>query len=189
MLGSEIFSENWTKTLSELYPSYDIFFEDYQAIGLNAIPFKDNNFLRTIYLLLMGEYGSSAIMNMSEDLFRVRLFTRIMSYGPQFERELDVQKKLLELSDEDLQISAKAIYNTSMNPSQKPTTNSLEELPTVNQQSVTTHKRSQLDAWDYLGNLLDADLTRRFIKRFDGLFVVMLKTNNPLYYKTMEDEE
>ena len=187
MWESEIFSENWTKTLSDIYPTYDMFFLDYQNIGLAAIPFKDNNFLKTIYILLLGEYGSSAIMNMSEDLFKIRLFTRVMSYGPQFERELDVQKKLLALSDEDLQISAKAIYNTSMNPSQKPTTNSLEELPTVNQQSVTTHKRSQLDAWDYLGNLLDSDLTRRFIKRFDGLFVVMLKTNNPLYYKTKEE--
>lgn len=185
---NEIFTESWTMTLSQIYPTYEEFLADYEKFDLTSIPFKNTNFLKTIYTILMGEYASSAIMNMSVDQFKIRLFTLIMANGPQYERELDVQAKLLSMDDSEIQISAKAIYNTSFNPSQKPSTGSLEELGTVNQQSVTNHVRSKLDAWDYLGRLLDADLTRRFIRKFNVLFVVMMKTNNPLYYKTYAED-
>lgn len=188
MWDNEMFTNQWTMTFSEVYPNYEGFLADYNLFDLKSIPFKNTDFLKKIYLILMGEYSSSAIMNVSVDLFKIRLFTLIMANGPQYERELEIQAKLLSMEDSEIQISAKSIYNTSFNPSQKPTTGSLEELGTVNQQNVTNHVRSKLDAWNYLGKLLDADLTRRFIRKFSPLFVVMLKTNNPLYYKTYEEE-
>lgn len=188
MWNNSVFSAPWTKTFSESYPDYESFLADYNSFDLKSVPFKNTEFLKTIYLILLGEYASSAIMNMSEAQFKIRLFTRIMAHGPQYERELDVQAKLLAMSDEEIQISAKAIYNTSLNPSQKPTTQTLEELRTINQQSVTNHVRSKLDAWDYLGQLMDDDITKRFVKKFNDLFAVVLK-NNPLWYTTKEEEE
>lgn len=189
MWNNELFTAPYTKTFSQCYETYDAFLADYNAFNLKSVPFKNTDFLKTIYMILMGEYAGSAIMNLSEQQFRIRLFTKIMSHGPQYERELDVQAKLLAMSDEEIQISAKAIYNTSLNPSQKPTTQTLEELKTINQQSVTNHVRSKLDAWDYLGQLMDDDITKRFVKKFNDLFVVVLKTNNPLWYTTKEEEE
>ena len=181
--NQQLFTEQYTKTLSDVYPNYDLFMEDYEGIGLPQ-RLKNKDFLKTIYVLLMGEYGSSSMMSLSEDLFRVRLFTLVMSYGPQYEKELDIQDKLLAMTDEDLQTSSKAIYNTSINPSTAPSTDTFDELPTINQQNVTKHKRSKMDAYAFLHSLLDADLTQRFIKRFDHLFVRVLRTNKPLYYKT-----
>ena len=189
MWDNNMFTEPWTKTFSQIYSSYDEFFQDYEGFGLNKIPFKDASFLKTVYLVLMGEYGSSPIINLTEDLFKIRLFTSVMAHGPKFERELDIQAKLLAMSDEDLQISAKTIFNVATNPSVEPSTNTIEELPTINQQTVTNHKRSKLDAWAYLENLLRDDLPSRFVRKFSYLFTVIPKTNNPLYYITHNQED
>lgn len=179
----QLFTNQWTQTLSDVYPSYAQFVNDYQTLGIPQ-RLTDVSFLETIYILLMGEYASSSIMSFSEDQFRLRLFTLIMSYGPQYERELKLQDTLLRMTDEELQLSSKAIYNSSFNPSEAPTTDTLDELTTINQQNVTKHKRSKLDAYAMLTDLLNADLTKQFIKRFDHLFVRVLRTNNPLYYTT-----
>ena len=183
----QLFTNQWTQTLSDVYPSYEQFVNDYQTLGIPQ-RLKDVSFLETIYVLLLGQYASSSIMSFSVDQFRLKLFTLIMSYGPQYERELQLQDTLLGMTDDELQLSSKAIYNTSLNPSTAPTTDTLDELPTINQQNVTKHKRSKLDAYAMLESLLDDDLTRKFIKRFDHLFVPILTTNNPLYYTTAEGE-
>lgn len=188
-MGQQLFTQQYTRTFSQIYPNYEEFFTDWTSTGL-PMTLRDSSFLPTIYLLLMGEYAYSSIMSMSEDQFKLKLFTLIMAYGGQYERELDIQKKLITMTDEELQVSSKAIYNTSLNPSEAPTTNTIDELTTINQQNVTKHIRSKLDAYALLEGLLDADLTKKFIKRFDHLFVRVLRTNNPLYYTTnIEGEE
>lgn len=186
-MNQELFTEQYTKTFSNVYPTYEDFYQDYTNLGIPQ-RLKNISFLQTIYALLCGEYASSSIMSLSEAQFRMRLFTIVMSYGPQYERELQMQDTLLRMSDEELQVSSKAIYNTSLNPSTEPSTGTLDELPTINQQNVTKHKRSKLDAYAFLRDMLNADLTKEFIKRFDHLFVRVLRTNNPLYYTTEVDE-
>ena len=93
------------------------------------------------------------------------------------------------MTDDELRISSKAIYNSSFNPSTAPTTNTQDELTTINQQNVTKHVRSKLDAYALLNDLLDDNITKQFIKRFDHLFVKVLMTNNPLFYETEGEEE
>lgn len=183
--NQQLFTQQYTRTFSDIYPDYETFLADYKGIGITP-RLKSVDFLSQIYILLMGEYASSSIMSLNEDQFRVKLFTRIMSYGPQFERELEVQHILTNMTDEELQVSSKAIYNTALNPSSDPSTDTLEEILTINQQNVTKHKRSKLDAYALLRDLLDDNLTKKFIKRFDDLFVRVLRTNQPLYYITEE---
>lgn len=185
---ANIFSSNWTKTLSEIYPDVETFIGDYNIFGLTAVPFKEESTLRMIYMLLMGEYASSSIANMSENQFKIRFFTLIMSYGPILERQLEMRKDLLSMSVEELQISAKAIYNQSNNPSTKPTTNTTDELPTINTQNVTKHVRSKLDAYDYLTNMLVGDPTSDFIQRFRKLFIIVADSGVPLLYITDEED-
>ena len=186
-MNQQLFTSQYTKILSNIFPTYEDFYNEYKSCGL-PFRFTNDSFLKTIYIVLMGEYSNSSIMNFSIDQFKLRFFTRIMSYGPQYERELEMQNKLLQLSDDELQISAKAIYNTALNPSTQPTTDTLDELTTINQQSVTKHKRSLMDAYAILEGLLDDNLTQKFVKRFKDLFVVILRTNDPLYYSTDEGE-
>lgn len=188
MYNQQMFTGQYTKTLSMIYPSYDKFYEEFTSVGLPNT-FKEQDFLKTIYLVLMSEYMNSSIMSLSEDQFRLKFLTRVMSYGPQFEREFGIQSELLALSNEDLQVSAKAIYNTALNPSEAPSTDTLDELTTINQQNTTKHVRSKLDAWALLKELADDGITKKFIKRFDDLFVRVLMTNNPLWYTTNIESE
>lgn len=187
-MSQELFTQQYTKTFSQIFPSYEAFKADKELIGLPET-FQEPEFLKTVYILLMGEYASSSIMNMSEAQFRIRFWSRVMSYGGQYERELSMQQKLLSMSDDELQISSKVIYNTSLNPSTEPTTDTMYELTTINQQNTTSHKRSLLNAYGFLNDLLDDNLTKKFVKRFKDLFVVnCYNIGNQLYYKTMEGE-
>lgn len=186
--NQQLFSEQWTSTLSELYPTYADFKKDYEDIGLDILTFKDPAFLNKIYLLLMGEYGASAIQSLSPDLFKVRFFTRIMAHGPLYEKQMEHQKTLLSLSDEALQVSAKAIHNSARNPSQKPPTAGEEILPYIDAQSTTNHQRSLMDAYAYFNDVADDGLTKRFLKKFDDFFTVIIKTNSPLWYITKEGD-
>lgn len=179
----ELFTASWTKNLSDIFPDYESFLETYTGSGLPN-RFKDLDFLKTIYFVLMGEYAASSIAAMSEDLFRVRFLTLVHSYGPQLERELQIQDDLLKMSTEELMVSSKAVYNTALNPSEAPSTDTIDELPYINQQNTTKHVRSKLDAYMMLEELLNDNLIKDFIKRFDHLFVRVLRTNNPLYYRT-----
>lgn len=193
--NQQIFSQQWTQTLSQLYPTYEDFLADYNEINLKDIPFSDYAtspenpaFLKTIYLLLMGEYGSSAIQSLSPDRFKLRFFTRIMAYGPLYEKQLKHQKTLLSMTDDELRVSAKAIHNSARNPSQKPPTDSEEILPYIDAQSTTNHQRSLMDAYAYFDDVADDSLTKKFIKRFDDMFVIMTRTNSPLWYITNEGD-
>ena len=89
--NQEVFTEQWTKTFSQIYPTFDEFYADYNEIDLKAIPFPaegdsqeggEEKALKTIYYILMGEYANSAISNLSVDQFKIRLFTIVMSHGP-----------------------------------------------------------------------------------------------------------
>lgn len=179
----ELFTNPWTKNLSDIFPDYESFVGAYTGSGLPN-RFKDLDFLETIYFVLMGEYAASSIASMSEDLFKVRFLTLVHAYGPQLERELQIQDDLLKMSTEELMISSKAIFNTALNPSEAPSTDTIDELPYINQQNTTKHVRSKLDAYMLLEDLLNDNLIKDFINRFDHLFVRVLRTNNPLYYKT-----
>ena len=187
-MSQELFTQQYTKTFSQIFPSYEAFEADKTLIGLPET-LQEPGFLKTIYILLMGEYASSSIMNMSESQFRIRFWSRVMSYGGQYERELKMQQKLLNMSDDELQVSSKVIYNSAFNPSTEPSTDTMYELPTINQQNTTNHKRSLLDAYSFLEELLDDNITKKFVRRFNDLFVVnCYNIGNQLYYKTMEGD-
>ena len=185
MFNNQLFLNPMTQTLSDIYPTYEKFESDYSSIGLEKIPFKDQSFLRHIYLVLMAEYMSSPIASLSVDQFRLKLMNLVTSYGPEFERLIQVQQDLLSMDITELTKSAEAVYNSAFNPS-KPLDTVDGRVLTVNQQNTTTHHRSKLDAYQYLMSLVNSDITRNFTSRFSKLFAVVLQTNYPLYYVTEE---
>lgn len=105
-------------------------------------------------------------------------------YGPTWEKRLEIQKDLREMSMDDLRESAKAIYNHSMNPSTSPSTDTLEELLTINDQNVTKHRRSKTDAYALLISLLETDVTEEFLNKFKKLFLTVVTPELPLWYVT-----
>ena len=72
----------------------------------------------------------------------------------------------MRLSDDEILIGSKAIYNHAFNPSVAPSTQNMTELPYINDQNTTNFKRSKLDAYTLLLELLETDVTEEFIDKY-----------------------
>lgn len=174
MVNQMIVITNHTKTFSEVFEAYNDFYYHYLHCGIpttitSGSPDQESN-LKTLYYMLYAKYGNDHITNLDENQFIYKLFSIIWKYGPTWEKRLDVQDKLREISDADLLIGAKAIYNSALNPSTDPTTATLEELTYINQQNTTNYKKSKMDAYTQLWNLLVTDVTEEFLSEFKPLF-------------------
>lgn len=175
-----------TRTFADIFSTFEQFQTDYSESKLNnkySISAQDESF-ETLYYLLYARYGNSHIASSDENQFKYRLWAIIMQYGPTWKKDLEMQLEIRELSQEELRESAQAIYNHAYNPSTAPTTQTLDELTTVNEQNVTKHKRSKTDAYAVLNMLLREDVTEKFIRRFQSLFLKVVAPENPLWYVT-----
>lgn len=98
-----------------------------------------------------------------------------------------MQKKIRDLSDDELFEGSKSIYNTAMNPSMAPGTFSDDELTFINQQNVSKNKKGKLDAYYMLWELLKNDVTEDFLKKFSKLFKAFVEPELPLFYESEEN--
>ena len=65
---------------------------------------------------------------------------------------------------------AKQVYNHALNPSTVPSTTTLEELQYINDQNVASHKKSKLEAYTILWELIHTNHTEEFLGRFRDCF-------------------
>ena len=170
-------------TFTDIYNNAEDFVNDYKTSGLYIEYIDPNNAAnkisitisddsaKTLYYLLYARYGNSSIRNWDETQFKYKLFSTIFMYGPSWEKRLEVQAKLRALKDEELTLGAKQIFNHSYNPSTAPSTDTLDELKTINDQNVTKNQRSKLDAYNLLLSLLETDVTNEFLNKFKPLFM------------------
>ena len=174
---------------TQVYDSAEEFLADYKGIG---IPTKitDEN-ATTLYYLLYARYGNSVIASSDLNQFKYKLFTIIFSSGPTWEKRLEIQDTLRSLSDSDLTTGNTTIFNHAYNPSQAPSTDTLNEITYINEQTAQKAKRGKLDAYAYLWDLLDTDVTTEFLNKFENLFLKIVQPELPLWYVTQlnQDEE
>lgn len=188
MQNDYLYGKYRTKTLTDIWKDYEAFEND-----LIATPLYDDEveiLQEPMYYLLYARYGNSHIANSDETQFKYRVFSIVYEYGPTLAKHLEIQKSLRELSltEGDLFEGAKMIYNHSYNPSSAPSTNTLDELQTINDQNVTKNKRNKLDAYTYLYNALNDDLWKKFIDRFKKLFLTIVQPEAPLLYANEIEE-
>ena len=173
-----------TRTFSEIYPDLNEFIADYNKIFPNTMNESD---LVSLYYLLMSRYMNSHIINSDENQFKIKLTSVIFSYGPTWAKRLEIQSKLRNLSESDLITGSKAIHNHSYNPSTAPSTSSTEELLTIDDQNTTTYKKSKLEAYALLWQILNNDVTSAFVNKFSKLFIQIAQPDYPLWYEEKED--
>ena len=147
------------------------------------LPIKEEN-LELLYYLLFSKYANSVVASSDINRFVFSVARIIFQYAPTWETRLRIQKSLRELSDEDLKRGSTDIYNHAFNPSQQPTTQATEELSYINEQTVTKRRKGPLDAYAYLWDLLDTDVSGQFLDKFKPLFLTILLAEKPLYYIT-----
>lgn len=177
------------RTFADIFPDLDVFMTEYKNSGLYADPNKmeDTN-ITTLYYLLYARYGNSVISSYDETQFMYKVFSTMFMYGPTWEKRLYIQGKVRTLDENQIIIGSKRINNRSYNPSTAPTTDTLNELTTINEQVTDGWKKSLLEGYANLMALVDTDVTEEFISKFKKLFITVVEPNLPLWYKTAEGE-
>ena len=167
---------------TDVYPDADTFVTDYNE---SALPTTiSNDTATTLYYLLYSRYGNSVIASSDTNRFKYDLFATIFSYAPTWEKRLDVQEKLRKMSDAELFTGQTTINNHSFNPSTAPSTSTLDELTTINEQHTLKGKRDKLTAYTELSKALWTDVTEQFLDKFQKLFLIILQPELPLWYAT-----
>ena len=188
-----------TRSFADIFPDFETFQSAWnqttfsqQATALNEnIPEGSaaQNLL-LIYELLLARYANSTIASSDENRFALQCMATIFQYAPAWIKRLEIQHTLHEMdlsSDEFLRGSAQ-IFNTSLNPSEDPATDTMTPLSTINQQNVNIQKRDKFKALAILEELLKTDITGAFIDRFRPLFRTIVAPQRPLFYTTETEE-
>lgn len=171
-----------TRKFTEIFPAYETFQEEYNTV--QALANLADSEVETTYYLLYGRYGNSSIASSDENRFKYGLWTVMYSYGPNWAKRTELQDKIRQLTDEELVTGATVIYNKAYNPSTEPTTQTSEELGYINEQNVNKAKRSLIDALEYQYGLLEDNVTKSYLDRFQHLFIRFVEPEVPLWYVT-----
>ncbi len=179
-----------TKTFSQIFPTFasmkKVFDEDFDMYAKDCIT---ANSLKALYWLLFARYGGNPIASLSENIFKAQLVSNTFQKGPTWERKLALQKSLRDLSEAELLVGAKTIFNTAAHDETEPGTNTDEELAYINSQSVNKRSRGKLDAYSYLADVLKNDVTEEFVRSFAYLFSKFVSPNVTRIYENDIEEE
>lgn len=183
-----IYGNQATRTFCDIFPDVNTFILEWENSGIAEtaldldISFSTNEIFMTYYLLY-AKYGNSHIASSDENQFKYKLWSIMFQHGPTWIKKLNLQKEIRALNINDI-ANTKAIYNHSFNPSTEPSTATLEELTTINEQNTSSIKRAKGDAYSLFMSLLDADFSEEYINRFKKLFLKIVEPTIPLWYIT-----
>ena len=169
-------------TFTDVWEDANSFINDYNNNGIETTISRQT--ATTLYYLLYSRYGNSVIASSDTNRFKYDVFATIFSYGPTWEKRLELQEKLRDISDNDLFTGATQIYNHAYNPGTSPSTSTLNELPAINEQNTSKHKKDKLSAYAMLISLLETDVTESFLDKFRKLFITIVQPELPLWYST-----
>ncbi len=183
-----IYGNQPTRTFCDIFPDFNTFILEFEGSAVYevsrdlGIEFTTDETMLTYYLLY-ARYGNSHIASSDESQFKYKLWSIMFQHGPTWKKKLELQREIRALNINDI-ANTKAIYNHSFNPSTEPSTATLEELTTINEQNTSNIKRAKGDAYSLFFSLLDADFSEEYINRFKKLFIKIVEPTIPLWYIT-----
>lgn len=174
------------RTFSEIFPDADTFYNEYVQSGLaTAESSVTEPNIRVLYYLMISRWANSHPQSADTNRFIMGIFSIVFMYGPTWEAKLKTQKKIRDLlNGEELFDGSIQINNHSFNPSTEPTTEEFKALPTVNDQNASKWKKSKIEGYAVLMEVMRNDVTKEFLDRFAHLFSIMLNPDGNLYYDT-----
>lgn len=195
-----------TMTFNNIYKQYTPFKNDYIASGMCVDGFKvhygeeketvngvttyypDN--LQILFILLYARYGNTPISNADVNQFKFKMWSIIFEFGPTWQKELEIQKRLRELTEDELVIGAKTIYNKAFHDATAPSTNTLDEIEFINEQNTSNYKKSKMGAYADLMTLIKSDVTNSFLAKFRILFKTIISFEfGPRIESDIEEED
>ena len=167
---------------TDVWKDVNSFLTEYQNNGIKTTISQQS--AQTLYYLLYSRFGNSTIASSDTNRFKYDVWGTIFSYGPTWEKRLEIQEKLRGLSDDELFTGATQIFNHAYNPGTAPSTSTLDELTAINEQNTNKNKKDKLNAYAMLMSLLETDVTQQFLDRFKKLFLTVVQPELPLWYAT-----
>ena len=190
MTMSNMIPQYSTMLFTEVWDDVSDFMTDFHNNGIIDVtnqPITDAN-ATTLFYLLYARYGNNPIANRDINQFKYKVFSVIFQYGPTWQKELEVQQALRGLTEDQLREGAIAIHNQAQNPSMAPATDAFDPLNYINAQSASKYKKSKVEGYALLLELLKTDVTESFLKKFNICFKRFVSSERPLIYVT-EDED
>ncbi len=177
-----------TRTFCDIFPDYNTFEVVYRKSPLNISGLRDEN-LTILYYELYALYGNSHIASSDENQFKYKLFMIIFNKGLIWQRSLDIQAKLQNLSEEQILQSAKYLSSHAYNPGEGGEVIDGDTiLQYINDQSSTKQSGPYIASMvNYMQSLVD--VTSAFIGEFKKLFLTIVNPELPLWYVEDEDVE
>lgn len=164
----------------DAFPSTQDFIDYYNNCGIEKTISETS--LRNLYALLMARYSENHYYG-TQDLFKLSTMSVIFQYGPAWEARLEIQKKIRDLSEAEIQSGDVNIQNQAANPSTENTgSNVFDPLSYINNQNASTITRSKLAAYSLKYNQIVSDVTEEFLVKFKPLFR-KIAANPALYYE------
>ena len=177
-----------TPIFTDIWDDVDDFKADFADSPFNGCIKTNPDNVSIVFYLLYARYGNSPINLTDEMQWKQRVFSIIYQYGPTWERRVEIQKTLRELTETELLKGSTAVYNHANNPSTDPAMDAFDPLNYINEQNASGHKKSKMDAYTQLWDLLATDVTEEFIRRFKKCFKTVISPEQPVLFIT-DDEE
>lgn len=183
---NNIFDTNWNVKFSDVYQSAETFLNDYNTIGLPITITSEN--VNTLFYLLYAQYGNSTIANYDLNQFKYKLWSKVFMYGPAWEKRLQIQNELVNLTEAEILAGSFAVHNNAMHDGTDigiiSGVNNNPIIPGINTQNTTRYTKDKITGYATLLDVLESDVTKDFIDKFKKLFRTVLQGDKPLYYET-----
>ena len=138
--------------------------------------------MTTLYYLLWARYASSHIRSDYPQQWKMKIMMTVFEYGPTWSKRLEIQEKVRNMSDDEIQKGTIMTYNSAMNPDGAPTTGTWDTLQGINSQNKNLYQRGKLDSYAYIDQILKTDVTREFVEKFKKFFDIMAAPGMKLDY-------
>lgn len=182
------FTDVPAETDDHKWDNVDDFKSDYKGSPLYNNELTDASIILTYYLLY-ARYGNSTIASSDYHQFKMKLYAIIWQFGPAWQKKLELQKEVRELTLAQALDGTEHITNHALNPENTPATNAYDPLTYINEQTATKVKRGEADALSLILELLDNDVTEEYIRKFRYLFLTVVGPEMPLWYVTAEEDD
>lgn len=172
-----------TRRFIDIFPSLEAFIKDYNECQIKT-PLKneDNKTITNLYYMLYAKYGNSHIASFDETQFRYKLWNIVFMYGPTWEKRLELQEKIRNATEKDLQTGNANVNNYAVHPDTDPATDATDPLSYITNQTYTTQKKGKLEALILQYNQLETDVTESFLNEFKKLFLTVVFPEEPGWY-------
>ena len=181
-LNQDLYGNQRTRTFAEIYPTADDFKAAYDANPFATATNINDSEITKIYYLLYANYGNSSICSSDEYRFELKLFSIIYQYGPIYIQKKIIQEKIVDTPYDGFKTGGKVIYNTALNPNVAPSTDTLTELPYINNQNTNSYVKSDAESMQIKWDLMNDNLESEFLAKFKPLFLKIVNPTVPLWY-------